>query len=81
MQLVTTVTQKGQVVIPKTIRDELNIKPFSKLRFNLLDSKIIAQPVLSVDEMHGFIPAREKLSKKKLKQIVKKNVLQKHDNS
>jgi antitoxin PrlF len=31
----TTVTQKGQVTIPKPVRDRLNIKPGSKVDFEL----------------------------------------------
>ena len=31
----TTVTQKGQVTIPKPVRDRLNIKPGSRVEFGL----------------------------------------------
>ncbi len=31
MQLTTTVTQKGQITIPKSLRDKFGIKSFSKV--------------------------------------------------
>jgi AbrB family looped-hinge helix DNA binding protein len=33
--MVTTVTRKGQVTIPKPIRDQLNLKPGNKVDFEL----------------------------------------------
>lgn len=33
MENITTLTTKGQVTIPKAIRDRLGLKPFDKLRF------------------------------------------------
>jgi AbrB family looped-hinge helix DNA binding protein len=33
MENITTLTTKGQVTIPKAIRDKLGLKPFDKLRF------------------------------------------------
>jgi AbrB family looped-hinge helix DNA binding protein len=38
----TTVTSKGQVTIPKPVRDRLNIKPGSKVDFELApDGRIV----------------------------------------
>lgn len=55
MQLVTTVTSKGQVVIPKVLRDQFLIKPFDRMVFKTADNKIIVEPVPTVSEMVGFI--------------------------
>jgi antitoxin PrlF len=38
----TTVTSKGQVTIPKPVRDRLNLKPGSKVEFELApDGRIV----------------------------------------
>jgi AbrB family looped-hinge helix DNA binding protein len=35
MGRITTLTSKGQVTIPKEIRDELGLQPHDKIRFTL----------------------------------------------
>jgi antitoxin PrlF len=37
MAWITTLTSKGQVTIPKEIRDELGLKPSDKIVFSLED--------------------------------------------
>jgi len=73
MQTITSVTSKGQVVIPKIIRDQFNIKAFSKVKFSIQDQKIILEPTPVIDEMFGFFAKRtkKKLTKKVQKQIIK----------
>jgi AbrB family looped-hinge helix DNA binding protein len=40
--MATTVTSKGQVTIPKPVRDRLNLKPGSKVEFDLApDGRIV----------------------------------------
>jgi antitoxin PrlF len=40
--MATTVTSKGQVTIPKAVRDRLNIKPGNKVEFELApDGRIV----------------------------------------
>jgi len=40
--MTTTVTSKGQVTIPKPVRDRLNIKPGSKVDFELApDGRVV----------------------------------------
>lgn len=59
MQLITTVTSKGQVVIPKSIRDRLNLRPFSRVVFSVVEKKIVVESVGSVDQMKGFIKTQD----------------------
>jgi antitoxin PrlF len=40
----TTVTQKGQVTIPKVVRDQLGIKPGSKIEFKRTDQGFLIVP-------------------------------------
>lgn len=74
----STITQKGQVAIPKQIRDHLGIKPFDKIRFTLWNGKIIAEPALTIHEMLGIIPAKKVISKKEQKEVIKKQILKKY---
>ena len=44
--MATTVTQKGQVTIPKPVRDRLHIKPGSKVEFGLTpDGQVVLTKV------------------------------------
>jgi antitoxin PrlF len=58
MARVTTLTSKGQVTIPKEIRDELGLKPHDKIRFSLENGHVRLQKAyLSLEEIAGSIPA------------------------
>ena len=76
----STLTQKGQVAIPKSIRDYLHLKPFDKVRFTIQDGKIIGEPVLGIEDMLGSVPAKKTAAKKDYKEIIKKHVLKKYAN-
>ncbi|MGH7204173.1 MAG: AbrB/MazE/SpoVT family DNA-binding domain-containing protein [Candidatus Levyibacteriota bacterium] len=73
----STITQKGQVAVPKAIRDHFNLKPSDKLYFFVEDGKIIIRPTRSIDEMFGSVKTKKVLSKKDYKQIVRDAVVQK----
>lgn len=73
----STITQKGQVAIPKSIRDYFNIKPSDKIYFEVKNDNIIARRLSSVDEMRGFVKTNKILSKIEYKKKIKKAVLQK----
>lgn len=42
---VTTLSTKGQVVIPKSMREKLNLKPGTPFVIRILDGKIILEVV------------------------------------
>ncbi|MEK7550988.1 MAG: AbrB/MazE/SpoVT family DNA-binding domain-containing protein [Patescibacteria group bacterium] len=73
----STITQKGQVAIPKSIRDYFNIKPSDKIYFEVKNDNIIARRLSSIDEMRGIVKTHRLLSKIEHKRAVKKAVLQK----
>lgn len=50
----TTVSSRYQVVIPKEVREQLNIKPGQKLQFIVLGGVMHLVPVLSLDELRGI---------------------------
>jgi len=78
MQGTSTLTQKGQVAIPKDIRDFFNLKPSDKIHFSIENNKIMAEPVLSVNSMFGVIKTKKILTKKQMKKIIQKAVIAKH---
>jgi len=77
MDGISTITQKGQVAIPKGIRDYFGLKTSDKINFTVVDEKIVAIPVPTVEEMFGSIKTKKILSKLELKKIVRKEVVKK----
>ena len=78
MQGISTLTQKGQIAIPKAIRDHFNLKTSDKLRFSIEKNKIIAEPVLSTESMFGIIKANKIVTKKQMKKVIMDAVVAKH---
>jgi len=74
---VSTITTRGQVVIPQPIRDFLGLKPSDKLFFEIEGDKIIARPIISLDEAFGMFKAKRKLPKREYKKVIFKQVVKK----
>ena len=56
-QNVTSLTSKGQVTIPKAIRDELGLRPFDKIRFTIENGEVkLKKAYPSLREIAGSIP-------------------------
>ena len=51
----TTVSSKYQVVIPKEVRERLQIKPGQKLSVIAKGGVIHLVPVLELDQLQGFV--------------------------
>lgn len=56
--MLSTVTTKGQVTIPKEIRDHLKIHPNDKVDFIIEEGRAILVPVRTLRELRGIVPAR-----------------------
>lgn len=57
MARVTTLTSKGQVTIPKEIRDELGLKPHDKIAFTVGNGHAsLRKAYLSFEEVAGSLP-------------------------
>ncbi len=55
--MLATITSKGQVTVPKPIRDSLHLKPGDKLNFLLDDGELRVAPVKSsVTALKGMLP-------------------------
>ncbi len=74
----STITQKGQVAIPKSIRDYFNLKPADKVNFTVEGDQIIAKKVSNIDDMIGIIPVKANLSKEETKAIIRAKVIKKY---
>ena len=74
----STITQKGQVGIPKSIRDYSDLKPFDRIRFTIHNNMIVVYPVTSINDMLGIFSAKKTLSKQEYKTVIKKRVLKKY---
>ena len=77
MNGITTMTQKGQVAIPKSIRDYFHLQPHDKIHFEVKDDNIVARRLSSVEEMRGIVKTNKILSKKEMKKIIREAVLEK----
>ena len=76
----STLTSKGQILIPKAMRDALGIKPRQPVHLKIEKRRIIIDREPTVDEMCGFLQAKGKpLSKKELKKIVKQATLERYE--
>jgi AbrB family looped-hinge helix DNA binding protein len=73
MNLERTITEKGQVVIPKDIRDQLGLKPGSEILFEIEDGKVIIRKKTdgerTAEEFFSVIPEEKKLKSLTIKEI------------
>ncbi len=72
MQMTSTVTSKGQVVIPAPIRNMLNIKPFDRVIFAVSGLKIVAEKASTTEAMYGFVKSKKKLTNRQLEKAIDK---------
>lgn len=70
--MTSTVTTKGQVVIPALIRSKLNIKPFDRVVFDVSGSKIVAEKASSTEAMYGFVKTKIRLTDRQLERVINK---------
>ena len=79
MNGISTLTQKGQVAIPKSIRDYFHLKPHDKVHFEVQDEKIVATPAPTIHEMFGFFKTSKVITKKEMKKAIREAVLEKFE--
>ena len=55
----STITKKGQVTIPKKLRDDLNLHPGKKIRFIKSDDGVLIKPVVeNVRSLRGILTTK-----------------------
>lgn len=73
----TTISQKGQIVVPKEIRDLLGLKPSDKLKVSSEQGRIIATPVLKTKDVFGMFQAKRPITKYDIKSEYKRAISRK----
>jgi len=80
VEMLSTVTSKGQITIPKTMRDSLRIRAKDKVDFTLEEGRIVLKPVTTLRELRGSVTATGRGSfpaeRAKAKVAVAKRVLE-----
>ncbi|OGV97097.1 hypothetical protein A2W24_00110 [Microgenomates group bacterium RBG_16_45_19] len=76
--ITTTMTSKGQILIPKAYRDALGVKPRQTVKIKLKAKQVIIEPTITVEEMFGFLKAPP-ISRREQKQIIHQAVLEKFE--
>lgn len=77
MQYITTISQKGQIVIPKAIRNKFKIKPAHMLKVSMNSKTIIVEPLSSADKFMGMFKVKKPITKKDIKDVYSKFTTQK----
>jgi len=67
----TSITIKGQVTIPKIIRDELGLKTGDRLVFEREGSKIIIKPTKTVLDFRGYVKTKKYIPMEEARKIAK----------
>ena len=61
MQVRSKITSKGQVTVPKKIRDELGVKPRDFILFIKQGSHIVIKPAKTLLDLKGSIKTNKKI--------------------
>ena len=73
----TSMSEKGQVVIPKPIREGLDLRPSDTLQVGVENGKIILSPITKINEFLGVIKVKKPITKQEIKVAARKRVLEK----
>ena len=78
---ITTLTKKGQVTIPKRIREYLGIKSNDKIEFEIRKGKVEIRPALSLDVNFGRVtPSRKPENFNEMRRFFERKVGEEVDN-
>lgn len=56
----STITAKGQITIPKRIREFLHVKPKDKVAFEIENDEVRMKPAMDVESAFGIIRPKHK---------------------
>lgn len=66
MTFTTTVTQKGQVTLPKAMREQLKIDPYDQVVISMQANSLMIKPVKSLLDLAGKLKPRKNANKSSL---------------
>jgi antitoxin PrlF len=73
--MISTITSKGQITIPKAIRESMNLNPKDKVDFILDGDRVILHPVKPIQDFRGCIETKGASSlaeeRKKFREAIK----------
>ncbi len=76
MSLSTTITSKGQVTIPVSVRKKTGLKPGYKVKFGYhTDGSITLRPLSNLTLLRGTFSSKKKYSKKIARKVYLSDVL------
>ena len=78
MAYLATITSKGQITIPKPVRDKLNLSASTKIIFQLYSDHAIIQPVKNFLSLKGSIKPIKPFSDKAADQAILSAVKKDH---
>lgn len=73
MQVITAVTQKGQVTLPKQMRKQLGIKEYGKVSVEIDKDHIKIKPTFDILDIAGTFHPRKKKSVLKARKYMEKH--------
>ena len=81
MEIRRTLSEKGQVVIPKDIREYLGLKPGSEIVFEVKKGKVVIRPKTDPKKfVEDFCNLPKKLKKKiNIKRLIERQVEEEYD--
>ena len=78
--LISTITQKGQVTIPKQIRDTLQLKANDRVIFVKRGNSVIIKPVKDVLSLRGSVKVKSEQNYPVIRENVKLKIAEKNAN-
>lgn len=73
MQVITTITQKGQITLPKIFRDKLLMGPFDRVVVTAGNGHIKVEPTFDILDIAGKYKAKKGQSALKARALMEKN--------
>lgn len=71
MKASTSMTVKGQVTIPKEIREELGLKPGDRVVFEKEGNTIVLKSAKTLLDFRGYVKAERYISPEEARKVVK----------
>ncbi len=62
MTVITSVTQKGQITLPKSFRDKLGIRYFDKVAITISDEYLKVEPTKDILDLAGSFKPKQRKS-------------------